>query len=355
MCVGKSERDSPSSPECSLFLRLFIHESLNEAQKQFFKFHFSIMEQQTVSFDPGWKYVASVISACILVNLFLPILVAITKPKKTSKNKKPYLSINDSGADDIQEDNNNEDQEKTYRDVIAENTSWDKEMKKLISLWVPYTISGAVGGFFDIINVGIISHYIGTKEANAYIMVNILVEFTGTLTYGWGEAVGTLGPQADGVGNKVLIGRYLQLGIIFTIITSIPGVIIWSLYAEDAVMWFGFDEETAIYGQRYVYPLLAVLIIDDSIGVISEFLYFIGHEKYGTMMTVIFYALQTAGLIVLTTIFGVKDLFYIGVLQTGIGFLVSMVDLTYIAYRGWLDDYWEGFANTNGLKVSLKE
>ena len=68
-------------------------------------------------------------------------------------------------------------------------STWDKEMKKLVSLWIPYTISGASDGFFQIINVGIISHFIGVNEANAYVVVIILVEFTATFTYGWGEGM----------------------------------------------------------------------------------------------------------------------------------------------------------------------
>ena len=229
------------------------------------------------------------------------------------------------------------------------SSTWDIDMKKLISLWIPYTISGAADGFFQIINVGIISHYIGTKEANAYIIVVILVEFTSTLTYGWEGAVGVLGPQADGVGNKLLIGRYMQLGIIFTIILSIPGIIIWSICAKDAVMWFGFDEETAIIGQNYVYPLLVGIIFDGPIGVLESFLEFMGHERYTTFMIVLLCGLETVGLMV-AAFLGVKDLLVVGFIQVGIGLLVSLLNLWFVLYKGWLDGYWEGLTMTNGLK-----
>ena len=73
----------------------------------------------------------------------------------------------------------------TFREFMANITKWDKEMKKLVKLWIPFSIAGASDGLFQIVNVAIISHFIGVNEANAYVVVIILVEFTATLTYGW--------------------------------------------------------------------------------------------------------------------------------------------------------------------------
>lgn len=65
--------------------------------------------------------------------------------------------------------------------------TWDKEMKKIISLWIPYSISGAAEGVSQTFIIGIVSHFIGLDEANAFVVVTILVEFTDTLTYGFAE------------------------------------------------------------------------------------------------------------------------------------------------------------------------
>lgn len=70
---------------------------------------------------------------------------------------------------------------------FLEIADWDAESKRLAALTVPYTIQGCTEGLFQIINVALIGHHLGVMEANAYVVVTILLEFTGTLTYGFGE------------------------------------------------------------------------------------------------------------------------------------------------------------------------
>ena len=160
-----------------------------------------------------------------------------------------------------------------------------------------------------------------------------------------------LGPQASGVGNKLLVGRYLQLGVIFTILASIPGILIWCIFAKDTVLLFGFDEQTADMAQAYVYPLLFMVLIDGAFGVVLEFLEFTGHERYSTFATVMLHSMETLGLICTATL-NVKDLMLLGVVQAFIALLVSLCNMGYILYKGWFDEYWEGCFVTNGLMVS---
>lgn len=70
---------------------------------------------------------------------------------------------------------------------VLEVADWDKEMRKFTSLAVPFSIQGLTREFFVIVNVAVIGHLIGVTEANAFVVVNILVLFTGTLTKGFAE------------------------------------------------------------------------------------------------------------------------------------------------------------------------
>jgi hypothetical protein len=70
---------------------------------------------------------------------------------------------------------------------FLEIADWDAESKRLAALTIPYTISGASEGIFSIVNVAVIGHHLGVMEANAYVVVTILLEFTNTITYGFGE------------------------------------------------------------------------------------------------------------------------------------------------------------------------
>jgi hypothetical protein len=70
---------------------------------------------------------------------------------------------------------------------MLEIADWDKEMKKLVGLAIPFCLQGVSVEFFAIVNVAIVGHFIGVKEANAFVVVSILLEFTATLTKGFAE------------------------------------------------------------------------------------------------------------------------------------------------------------------------
>jgi hypothetical protein len=226
---------------------------------------------------------------------------------------------------------------------------WEREMSKFIGLAIPFCLQGVTAELFDLVNVAVIGHFIGVKEANAFVVVSILLEFTQTLTTGFAECIGVLVPHADGARNDLLVGRYLQLGLIFYTILTIPGVIIWSLFTEDTVLWFGFDDQTAIIGQEYAYTLLIFLFVEGMFECSSEFLNALDHEYYATIFTIAASAAETV-VIIVVAVLGVKDLVVIGLVQVAIGIIALVVNLVIIIYNGWLDAYWEGIYQTNGLK-----
>jgi hypothetical protein len=72
---------------------------------------------------------------------------------------------------------------------FIEIAEWDFEMKRIASLAVPFSIQGAAQGVFQILNVAILGKLLGVREANAYVVVTILLEFTATLNYGFSEGM----------------------------------------------------------------------------------------------------------------------------------------------------------------------
>jgi len=232
---------------------------------------------------------------------------------------------------------------------MLEIADWDKEMKKFVYLAIPFSLQGVSAEFFDIVNVAIVGHFIGVREANAFVVVTILLEFTSTLTTGFSECIGVLIPHADGAGNDLLVGRYLQLGLIFYVIMSIPGVIMWAFLTEEAVLWFGFDEETASIGQAYAYTLLVTLFLEGIDECFSEFLNTLDHEFYATVFTIVASIIESIAIMVVALL-GVKDLVVVGLVQVVLMALFVLVNLGIMMYKGWMDDYWDGIFRTNGLK-----
>jgi Na+-driven multidrug efflux pump len=165
--------------------------------------------------------------------------------------------------------------------------------------------------------------------------------------------IGVLVPQADGAGNDVLVGRYLQLGVVFYTFFTIPGVIIWSLLTKDAILWFKFEEETAVIGQEYAYTVLVYLFVEGMLECMQEFLNTLDHENYSTVFTIIAGAVETIAIVIVAKN-GVKDLVVIGLVQVAVGVLAALTNLAIMIYKGWLDDYWEGIFRSNGLKVRFE-
>lgn len=164
--------------------------------------------------------------------------------------------------------------------------------------------------------------------------------------------IGVLVPHANGAGNDLLVGRYLQLGVIFYTFLGFPGAILWTFMTEKAVLWFDFDQETATIGQQYAYTLVIYLFLEGFMACFTEFLNTLDHENYATVASIVAHGTQSVVISVLAVV-GVKDLVVIGLSQIAVGILEIIVNLTIMTRKGWLDDYWEGIFRTNGLKVGL--
>lgn len=80
-----------------------------------------------------------------------------------------------------------QDEPSSLWEQFLEIVDWEAESKRLTVLTIPYTIQGCTEGIFQTINVAVIGHFLGVMEANAYVVVTILLEFSQTITYGFGE------------------------------------------------------------------------------------------------------------------------------------------------------------------------
>jgi len=235
---------------------------------------------------------------------------------------------------------------RSYWKVLLEASEWDSSLASLSGF---YMVQGLVEKITAIIELAVISHLIGITEANAFIMVSFLFEVSGILVVGFQEAIGVLVPQADGSGNDLMVGRYLQIGIVFSILFQIPGFVIWSLYMYDVILWFGFDEITANIAQNYSYSIILYKLADDINECLITFLDVIDHEKYVTLYSVISQCLS-AGAIIGLSLYGVTDMVAIGFAQAFVALLLLFVNTTIVVNKGWLDDYSGGLVKSFGLK-----
>ena len=142
------------------------------------------------------------------------------------------------------------------------------------------------------------------------------------------------------------------MGLGFYFVGCIPGFIMWSLLTEKAVIWFGFDTETAILAQKYAYPYLILNCLDGLDSSFSAYYNVIGHEKYGTIYGIVRPAANSAA-IILMALLGF-DLIVVGVVQAFVGFVFLAGNFSVGVSLGWLDDCWEGLAQSISIRVRTK-
>ena len=238
-------------------------------------------------------------------------------------------------------------------DALIDASDWDKEMKKVWFLAKPYTIEAFCESIFATATVGIIGHFIGVREASAYVVATIMIEFTATINYGFPEALDSLGPQALGAGKDRLVGQYIQLGAILYVVGCIPIVLLWSFLAEDTILWLGFDSETARIGQGYMVAYSIIETIDGVEDCLHSYLDFSDHEYYSTAFSLIGYSSDLL-LFLSMGVFGQHDLVKIGIIQIFMQIFILVLNFAIVSYKGWIDeDVFEGLFKTNAFKVSL--
>jgi hypothetical protein len=237
-------------------------------------------------------------------------------------------------------------------DKLIDIADWDKEMKRVWWLAKPFTIQSFVDSVLGIVELSLIGHILGAQSANAYVIVGILSELTNTINYGFLECLGVLIPQADGAGNTQLIGQYWQLCTGFYTLGAFPIIILWSFLAEPAVLWFGFDEETARIGQGFAYSFTIFEWVGGFQDPLHTYLDCFDHEYYSTVVVVL-ESLVHVAMVVVVPAAGYKDLVVIGFVQLGVSVIISACTFAHVTHKGWLDDIWEGLFHTNAFKVSV--
>ena len=232
---------------------------------------------------------------------------------------------------------------------LMEIVDFDTEMKKYLSLSGYYSAQGILEEILGIVEIAAIGRFMGIRQVSAYIVVDTVTGFTDSITTGFYECAGVLIPQANGARNNVMVGRYMQLAIIFYMITALPGAVLWGFCTDDVVMFFKFDEETARMAQLYIYSTLPGYATGGIDAVLYEFLNTIGYESYATWFTLIASCIHT-GLAIGMLYLGVTDLYVLGMFETASDIICLAVNFTILVRNGWLDPYWKGLFKTNGLR-----
>lgn len=162
--------------------------------------------------------------------------------------------------------------------------------------------------------------------------VGLFVGLTSDFLRGFIESMATLCSQAQGSGNRILVGNYIQLATVFFVALNIPFAFMWIAVIDDLMEWLGFDEETASIAKEYTSIIVFVNIIDGVNEVVHEILDIIGHEVYSTVVNVTDEALTT--LAIVGIVLGRNpSLYQVGLVTLGLSTAFTVFNFVVSYYR----------------------
>lgn len=233
---------------------------------------------------------------------------------------------------------------------IRKCATWDEEMKNIVKLALPYTVSTIIENVFDLLEAGVVGRQLGTANLSAYYTVDMALGFASMFLYGVMSSLTVLVSHALGAGNNTLAGIYVQLSVWTHQIFFLPILIIGWKYFDQVVLWLGFDEDLAAMAQEYA----RFKLLDQAVGIYNTALYYVlevsGHERYSTAINGIHSA--TSFIIVLTVATRREGtrLATIGAIHLGLTIIFSVLNVSILLYKKWFHGFWRGMFCTNPFR-----
>jgi hypothetical protein len=235
-------------------------------------------------------------------------------------------------------------------DRVVGVADWDEEMGEIFKSAIPFSLQSFATGFFNLLDVALIGHLIGTSDANAFVVVSLLTWITSTLNYGFCEALGKTIPVALGNEDNRSVGVYLNTSMTLYTVGIFPIAIIWCFYTKEILLWLGFDDSTAQLAQDFAYLQVMLEWVTGLDYCFHLFLDVTGHERYSTYTMFIHNIGQTLGVIV-PVLAGQNDLIWVGVCRVVFSCCLLFGSGCVILYLGWMEPFAQGFL-TVPLSVS---
>jgi O-antigen/teichoic acid export membrane protein len=231
-------------------------------------------------------------------------------------------------------------------------SEWDREMKRVLGLAIPFSIEAVSKGIFDTIRVALVAHFLGTESVAAYTIVDLILGLTQEFFGGFALTVASLGSQAVGSKNYKLAGEYVQISVVMFSLFFVPNILVWMFLTDDVVKLFGFNDSTAQIAQSYARFFVFKQWIDGFFEAYGSLLGVIDHERFIVFMSIANELVTTVTVLafLLTRTIILAD---VGLIQLTMTLLFFELTAALAQCFGWMKKYSEGMFRTFALRVSV--
>lgn len=237
-------------------------------------------------------------------------------------------------------------------DRLIALAEWDREMKRILGLAIPFSMEAVSKGIFDTIRVALVAHFLGTEPVSAYTIVQLILGLTQEFFGGFPLAVAALGSQAVGAKNYKLAGEYVQISVVMFTLFFVPNIVVWMFLTDDVVKLFGFNDKTAQDAQSYARFFVFEQMVNGFLEAYGSLLGVIDHERFIVFMSIANELVATVIILafLLTKTITVAD---VGLIQLISALLFFGLTVALSQWFGWMKKYSEGMFRTFALRVSV--
>lgn len=230
---------------------------------------------------------------------------------------------------------------KSFWRKLRRVATYDNEMKKILKLTIPYTLTALSWALNEIFTLVVIGNVLGTQALSAVIAVDFALSISTAWLQGPMSSLTSLCSQAIGTGNLKLAGEYVQIAVLISQFLYIPQLILWLFFIDDFILWLGFNEQTAKMGYSYA----VVVLFRGLFGYVSSGLHSLlevnGHEEITAIATVLQSIVESVTILSVAISFH-PSLWTVGVIFFAIDVIVFIGLIIFVRRKGILDDYITG-------------
>ena len=247
-------------------------------------------------------------------------------------------------------------------DTVLDLADHDYEAQRILSLAIPSTIGAVADPLFRLVLLAIISYFVhDTDSMAAYVLVVLFLrltseEISGAVTDVESNLVKEALAQGGDTGF-LEAGQCVQRAIAMQILVGAPLLLVWTLVMGDVVLWFLKDDNIHDDGMAGIAGEYANVIIVDYIlrGITRAFMlpfHLNGQAQFERNIDVMAALLTIVAIVTVAAMIGrdgEPSLFYIGCIQVIIGIAATIIKVTYVALKGWLQPYQRGLVGSIAL------
>jgi len=332
----------------------YLYQSLDDNNYKDTSEDEGFLDYEATTVDPGsWLLITTTIFCFGVMMVVVPLLV-LQKVKRRKRKKQKRRKLLSSVGVDLNEPLAAATPVKLKKkELWLAIFSWDYETKKILSLAIPYTVSGLASSIMSNICLGLIGHYVGTKAVAAYVLVQILLGLTDGVLHGPISACTSVCSHAVGASNPNLAGQYIQIAMGIYLLSSIPVISFWCLFMEGIIIYIEWgDEETAALAQEFTRAYIWTYVLGGVSTSLWQLLEVTGHVVESTVVSIIWGVVNV--IVICFMIFGRLPNKATTLFEVGVAYVITsalLVGFTYIYAdcKGWIKPFKSGLFGTNAL------